>query len=315
MAHKLYKVSVPGSLMLLGEHAVLVGKQAVVCAVNKRLEMQLKPNNTSLITISDTRLGDMVQSIDDIQVISPFKFVLSAILLFKDKIPSGFNLTINSEFSSVLGLGSSAAVTVATVAILGQWLHEKPLTKAQVFTLAKQVIQDVQGFGSGADLAASVFGGVLGYKIKPYRYCKLPLLPNLTAVYCGYKTPTVEVIKLVNAAKKLNPKHYERVFEAMHNCVQRAIAQIRQENWPELGRLFIEHHNLQCELGVSDDLLNILAHDLALQSEIFGAKISGSGLGDCVIGLGELPRQIFSNINGVQQFPIVIEQQGLVYVY
>lgn len=315
MAHKSYKVSVPGSLMLLGEHAVLVGKQAVVCAVNKRLEMQLIPNNSAQITISDTRLGTIVQSLDNLHIAEPFNFVLSAILLFKHKIQSGFNLEINSEFSSVLGLGSSAAVTVATIAILGQWLHAKPLTNAQVFTLAKQVMLDVQGFGSGADLAASIYGGVLGYKIKPYKYCKLPMIPNLTVVYCGYKTPTVEVIKIVNASKQLQPQRYEGIFTAMHNCVQRAMNVIRQSNWSQLGSLFMQHHALQCELGVSDDLLNTLVHDLALQPEIFGAKISGSGLGDCVIGVGELPRQIFTAKNGVQQFPIVVEEQGLVYVY
>lgn len=312
-AHKLYRVSVPGSMMLFGEHAVLNGKQAVVAAVNKRLNVQLIPNNNKSITITDTRLGTITQPISAIEICEPFKFVLAAIQAFQNKLISGFTLQINSEFSSVLGLGSSAAVTVATIAVIGQWLHSAPLTAAQVFTLSKQVMLQVQGFGSGADLAASIYGGVLGYKIKPYKYCKLPFDATLTAIYCGYKTPTPQVIKLVNEAKQQQPDRYKQIFSKMHICSLRAIQALRRGDRQQLGKLFLLHHTLQQELGVSDSLLDFIVQQLSAQSEISGAKISGSGLGDCVIGLGELSSEIFSTIAGIQQFVIQIEPKGLVY--
>ena len=301
--------------MLLGEHAVLAGKQAVVCAVNKRLHMQLIPNASSQIVVRDARLGEVRQDLNELEVVAPFKFVFQAIASFKAKLPSGFTLNINSEFSSVLGLGSSAAVTVATIAVIGQWLYNKPFSNAQIFTLAKQVMLAIQHYGSGADLAASIYGGVLAYRINPYRYYKLPQLTTLTAVYCGYKTPTPEVIALVNKAQQLQPAHYEKIFTAMHACTVRAIHAIKSTNWQKLGKLLLQHHELQRALGVSDALLDFLVQELALQPEILGAKISGSGLGDCVIGLGELPKEIFSTINGIQQFVIKIEPDGLVYQY
>lgn len=317
MAHKSYKVSAPGSLMLMGEHAVLSGKHAIVCAISKRLNMQLTPVAGQEITITDTRLGSMVQNIHDLQIIAPFKFVLSVIALFKQQMPngftSGFNLDINSEFSSEIGFGSSAAVTVATVAVLGQWLHGKALTNAQIFTLARQAMLNVQMVGSGADLAASIFGGVLGYKTKPYKYCKLPIIPNLTAVYCGYKTPTAAVINIVNAAALQQPRVYASIFDTIDTCTQQAIVAIRKSNWDALGKLFAQHHGLQVALGVSDHLLNTLVHELSMQSEIYGAKISGSGLGDCVIGLGTASNEIFAQQNGVVQFLMAIDQQGLIY--
>src|SRR5690348_10870442 len=162
MAHAYYKVSVPGSLMLMGEHAVLQGKQAIVCAIDQRLTMELIPTAGDTITITDSRLGTLAQRIQDLQVQAPFKFVLQAILLFKDDLHTGFTLNINSDFSSTIGFGSSAAVTVATIAVLGQWL-KKELSNAQILSLAHAVILQLQGVGSGADIAASIHGGVIAY--------------------------------------------------------------------------------------------------------------------------------------------------------
>jgi mevalonate kinase len=313
MASQLYKVSVPGSMMLLGEHAVLVGKEAVVVAVDKRLHMELIPNSSNTITISDSRLGIMTQTISDLQIVAPYKFVCCAILEFKSVIKTGFTLNINSEFSSVIGLGSSAAATVATVAVLSQWLYGEPFTPDQVFMVAKKVILAVQGSGSGADLAASVFGGVINYTMQPCVYTRLPNIPSLTAVYCGYKKPTPEVIQIVTTAARSQPELFAALFAEINSIVQQAKLAIQQQNWHELGLLFNQHHELQKRLGVSDTLLNSIVEKLIAQNTIYGAKISGSGLGDCVIGLGALQQQIFAQQNGVVQFPVKIDLEGLIY--
>lgn len=298
--------------MLLGEHAVLAGKQAVVAAVDKRLNMELIPNASDLITITDTRLGVMTQNINDLQVVAPYKFVCCAILEFRSDIKTGFNLNINSEFSSVIGLGSSAAVTVATVAILSKWLHSTPYTVDQIFTVAKKIMLEVQGSGSGADIAASIFGGVINYAMQPRMYNSLSMIPNLTAVYCGYKKSTPEVIQIVTTAAQQQPELFSEIFTEINAIVEKAKIAIQKQNWHELGVLFNEHHELQIRLGVSDTLLNNIASKLRDQDTIYGAKISGSGLGDCVIGLGELQQQIFAQ-QGVVQFPVKIDLQGLIY--
>lgn len=326
MALELYKVSVPGSLMLMGEHAVLQGKQALVCAVNQRLEMQLTPSATKQVVISDTRLGTLTQNLSALQVQDPFKFVLKAILEFKQQIPSGFTLNISSEFSSVIGFGSSAAVTVATIAVLGKWLNI-PLSQGRVFELARKVILELQGAGSGADVAASVYGGVLAYEIYKTNDCTGPtgaatgrtrslvqsLFPTLTAIYCGYKVPTPEVIMILKKSYQEQPERFDIIFQAMHDCVLQATVAIQQADWLLLGSLFSQHHKLQAELGTSDNVLDKLAQLLENHPQIHGAKISGAGLGDCVIGLGSVSEQLVSANDGMQQFQVNIDQQGLTY--
>lgn len=306
--------------MLLGEHAVLAGKPALVCAVNKRLRVTLTPDNSTRIRISDTKLGELEQELERLEIQAPFKFVLSAIMLFKNKITTGFSLEITADFSSVMGLGSSAAVTAATVAVLSKWLDQEELAAEKLFMLAKQAILQVQQVGSGADLAASVFGGVICYQVEPLQFIPLPLIPDLTAVYSGAKKPTTEVIAIVQAAKQQQPQVFASIFQAMHECVKQALIAIRTGNWPALGQLFMHHQGLQSALGTSNILLDTLISQLAERTEIFGAKISGSGLGDCVIGLGSLQQQVFPVDNaqqqlGVQQMAIKIDQQGLVYDY
>lgn len=311
MVPELYKVSVPGSMMLMGEHAVLHGHQAIVCAVQQRLRIQLIPNASQEICISDTRLGTMKFSLDSIEIQPPFKFVIAAILLFKAQLPHGFELQIESEFSSVLGLGSSAAVTIATLAVLNQWLNSIPLSNEVLLRLAKQVLLRVQGRGSGADLAASLYGGVIAYKLDAVD--QLPIIPNLTAIYCGYKTPTPQVIALIEQAQAAAPQKFAAIFAAMHKCALEAINAIKAADWAKLGTLFTQHHALQGDLGTSNELLEELVQKLKQHNGIYGAKISGAGLGDCVIGLGTASNQLVTAENGIQQFPINIDAKGLIY--
>ena len=318
MALKSYSASAPGSLMLFGEHAVLAGKPAIVCAIDKRLSVKLIPNTSTKLRIIDSKLGILEQELSAIQIQAPFTFVLSAISMLQDKIPSGFSLEINSNFSSTIGFGSSAAVTAATVAVLMNWLNGEPMPPKKLFVLAKQAIINVQGVGSGADLVASIYGGVLSYQLAPCKIIPLSIIPDLTAVYCGYKKPTKEVIAIVAKAKEQQPEVYAGIFNAMHTCVKRAIKAIKTGDWQALGLLFKQHHSLQNALGTSDNILESLIAQLQTQPEILGAKISGSGLGDCVIGLGTLNRQVFPyNLDqkqqGILQFPISVSEQGLLY--
>merc|ERR1711865_1201575 len=71
-----------------------------------------------------------------------------------------------------LGLGSSAAVTVATLGLLHELTNQEataPLLKSKVrlHTAALKLTRQLQGRGSGADLAASLHGGLLGYQLPP----------------------------------------------------------------------------------------------------------------------------------------------------
>lgn len=284
MVSKTYQAEIPGSIMLCGEHAVLRGSLAIASAVDKHITVTLTPRADKTIKINSYLLGDHELQISDIAIKEPFQFVLTAIASYSNKLSCGFDLEIASEFSDQLGLGSSAAVTVATISVIEQWLHKQP-EQMQLFKLAKKVVQKAQGIGSGTDIVASVFGGTVAYKMKPLYIEKLAHNPPLIIVYSGSKTPTVEVIKVVTALEKKYPKTFKNIFAAINSCAEKAITAINNKDWPKLGELMNIHQGLQDAMGTNNETLSRLIFELRQQPDICGAKISGAGLGDCVIGI------------------------------
>ena len=296
MAYGSFKVSAPGKLMILGEHAVLHGSQALVCAVNKRLRVSCKPGSDGKITIQSD-LGEYTSDLRDIKISAPFHFVLATIKRFQHELSAGFKLTIESEFPDDIGLGSSAAVTVATTAVL-HILLDKPHSLQTIFDDSISIIREVQATGSGADVAASVFGGVIAYRFRPLEIIRLDAVFPLTVVNSGKKTPTTQVIGQVSSLRNKFPKLCDSIYEAMDKSCSMAINFIKNENWGGIGELFNINQGLMDALGVCDIALAQIVYELRQDPGIMGAKISGSGLGDCVIGLGSLRMRNFP-------FPII----------
>ncbi len=311
-----YSASAPGSIMLLGEHAVLRYNEAIVCAIDKRITITLYPRKDRQIIIRSNDFEEFITTIDNLKIQAPYEYVLGALLSFQQRLKTGIVIEIISNFSSKVGFGSSAAVTVAMVAVLAKWLDlswEKP----DIFNKAKQIMLSVQGAGSGADLAASIYGGVTHYIREPFAVTPLPIIADLIAVYSGSKLPTKEVLAIVAKENNLYEEIYDNIFRGITLCVKQAVATIQQQDLERLGRLFSISQGFMVALGVSNVLLDTLVWQLKEFGAI-GAKISGSGLGDCVIGLGTIPDGCFPANDlqiamGIKQLPIKVTPTGLLY--
>jgi len=288
-----YKASVPGSLMLFGEHAVLHNKQAIALAVNYYIKVSLAPCSDSNIRITSSMFDDHKVALDKFKITKPYDYVLIAIKQYFKKIKCGFALNIDSDFSADIGFGSSAAVTVATLKVLSLWLDQKPVDKMELYKKAVKVVRLVQGFGSGADVAASVFGGVIAYKMQPISIKKIANSLPLVAVYSGSKLATKKVVAKVRQSRKRFPKVFFELYNAIDSCSKEAIRAIKNKNYLRLGELMNIHQGLQDALGVNNKILSELIFSLRAKKTIYGAKISGSGLGDCVIALGKINKNSF----------------------
>jgi mevalonate kinase len=306
---KLYKVSVPGSLMLFGEHAVLRGKQAVVAAINHYIHVELAPRSDRNIRIVSSEFGEHNITLDEFIITKPYDYVLTAIKQYLNKINSGFLLRIKSDFPADIGFGSSAAVTVATLGVLAIWLQGKAPDLMKLYKQAASVVCFVHGVGSGADVAASVFGGVIAYKTKPLRIQRLNADLPLFAVYSGWKIPTFKVIAAVEKKRAQFPTIFAELYVAIERCTKAAIVAIKKNDLARLGMLMNIHQGLQDALGVNNATLAKLIFALRATPNIYGAKISGAGMGDCVIGLGKImPRKL-----GKKQIVVAISDAGFTY--
>lgn len=170
----------PGKLFVAGEYAVVEpGGSAIVIAVDRYVNVALEPREDGG-TVSSEQYGrrplswhrdtsGVVLESDD----RPIDHVVSAIRTVEslvadlDLTPRFHALTITSELDDVsgrkYGLGSSAAVTVATVRVLDEF-YGIGLSDTEVFKVALLATIDVAPTSSGGDLAASCFGGWIHYR-------------------------------------------------------------------------------------------------------------------------------------------------------
>lgn len=276
--------------MLLGEHAVLHGRRALVCAINKRITVSVSRCPGKAVRIFSA-LGNYESPLGVLDDHPDFRFVIDAVRQYP--LEQGIELKIESEFSSDIGFGSSAAVTVATHAVLMQMarravpavcgrLGKASLPLEDIFKCSLATIHRVQGRGSGADVAASVFGGVVAYRADPLEINPLKISFPLTAVYSGSKMKTAKVIALVKMARAADPGRFEQIFDEMDVSVGNVISDSSM-----IGNMLIRNQLLMEELGLCNAALADIIQ--VFKNERVPAKISGSGLGDCAIGLGDFP--------------------------
>jgi mevalonate kinase len=165
-------------------------------------------------------------------------------------------------------------------------LGGEALSPDELHRVALDVIRGVQGLGSGADAAAAVYGGIVCYRADPIEFDPIPQGFPVSLIYSGSKTPTPDVVRRVEAQRLQDPDRFSAIFDAMDQSIDEATAAIRREDWPGLGRVLSRNQEYMARMGVSNDALNDILERLEADPGVHGAKISGSGLGDCVLAVG-----------------------------
>ncbi len=304
--------SAPGSLVLLGEHAVLDGHPALVMAHAKRLSVTLTLGGKGRWVQSD-RYGDV--NLDSANIPPHFAFVHHICQL--SPLLGPFTLQIFSEFEGTWGLGSSGALIVATLGAFwkaqnsSEWLQEE--IRHSLLKHGKQILQQVQGLGSGADLAASLWGGVQFYDPQQNVCRSLPKNIPLVAVYSGKKRKTQEVVPYVRERIRPFPSVCTTLFQTSRQLVLAGEKALQARDYDQFGVLCNISQGLMESLGVNTPVLQDLIDQLRSSSGIKGAKISGAGMGDCVMGVGALTSSEMQSFAPYPVFPIETATEGLVF--
>jgi len=183
--------SAPGKLVLLGEYAVLEGAPALAVAVDRRARVRVRPRADGQITVHAPQLDAAAASarIDahgrlQWQCADALAHRLQLVAKIWDGLAqeglltglySGCELEIDTAGFVLetpagrrkLGLGSSAALTVALASALARAAGHAALLADRSAWLARLVRMhsDWQhGQGSGVDIAASLVGGAITYR-------------------------------------------------------------------------------------------------------------------------------------------------------
>lgn len=187
------QASAPGKLYIAGEYAVVDGSAAIVAAVNRYVTVKVDDENLPTLSPESRKYYGVIVSEKEnykpifwtrssngsIEILGDEKYayVLAAMRVIDSYASECFapnmdhksyNLHISSELDDAksgrkYGLGSSAAITVATVRALCKWYGLKP----DVSTICKLSLiasSMVKKSGSGGDVAASSCGGWILYR-------------------------------------------------------------------------------------------------------------------------------------------------------
>jgi mevalonate kinase len=295
--NKRVEISAPGKLMLFGEHAVIYDRPCIVTAVDQRMRVSAELTGRKFIRIEAPDVGvkgytEKIGSAAKSGLPRGARFTGTAVRNFFDryKIGSGVMIRTKSEFSSEFGFGSSSAVTAAVLKACSE-LFGIEISNKELFELSYKTVLDVQGLGSGFDLAAAIWGGTIyfksgGVEIAPLNVNHLPL----TVGYTGIKADTPTLVRHVADFYARDENLAGRIFDAMSEIVERARVSLSELDLENLGYLMNINQGLLDSLGVNNLELSKLIYG-ARQAGALGAKLSGAGGGDCMIALSPDPHK------------------------
>ena len=255
--------SAPGKTILFGEHSVVYDEPAIAGAVNKRAVVSLRKSENKYSTLKsndlgfevrmDTRRGTYTLIRGKPGII---RYILNAMGKFHDHSPIDMDLSLNLPIGS--GLGSSAAVTVATIAALHHF-HGVEFNKETLAHEAHGVEEDVQGIASPLDTLISTYGGL---------------------IYLSRE----KMVKNVKTLKENYPELVDPIISTMGKIANEARVAIIKNDVDRMAELMNLNQGLLDSLGVNTFELSRMIYT-ARDNGALASKITGSGGGGSIISL------------------------------
>lgn len=270
--------SAPGKIYLFGEHAVVYGEPAIACAVELRTRVSAKRSDGIAISsaIGNTGLDYEVHP-----------YVSSAI---KKLDSPDVEIEITSDIPVGSGLGSSAAVTIATLAALNIEFR-LGYKKEELAGMGHEIEKEVQGAASPTDTFVSTFGGVV----------EIPSRKRLNLLECGIvigntnkgasPKKTAKLVKQVAQLKEEYPEMINPIIKAIGSFAEKGRNLVSKKDYTSLGKLMNVNHGLLDALGVCTQELSSLVY-AARSAGAYGAKLTGAGGGGCMVALTDSPREV-----------------------
>ncbi|NVM52981.1 MAG: mevalonate kinase [Candidatus Helarchaeota archaeon] len=274
---------------MTGEHAVVYDAAAVVIAIDLRAltKIQAKSDSSFTFYLKDYNFKETISDISQNpknNQITPIWQIIKTIYN-RYHLTSGLNIEVWSDIPIGVGLGSSAAITVATTAALNS-LFDLKLGLDAISSIAYEGEKITHGTPSGIDNSISTYGGAILFKKGKISHIEIPYEFPLLIVNSGISRSTKVQVENVRNLYKAYPSIFKHVFQAINAISVKAENTLRFPNIKKLGDLLTYNQQLLQVLGVSrrelDDLIEILISNGAL-----GAKLTGAGGGGCLIALFE----------------------------
>ena len=279
------KASAPGKIILFGEHFVVYGNKAILCAINKRITVTAEKTRDNKISIKSS-IGNLISEpkmpINKIDApLRPFYF-LADMMIRKHDEKSGLQITVDSEIPLGVGLGSSSSCCVASAAAISGIFEKK--SREEILEMAIEAEKTIFPNTSGADCTVCLYGGLIQYD-KKNGHSKIDSEPNFHLVIANSKIEhsTKEVVSNVKQFKEKNEDEFSRICSQENDLVEDVLLCLKNNDLKCIGRHLIQNQEYLETIGVSNEKLRSMIEIATKYS--FGAKITGAGGGGCIFAL------------------------------
>lgn len=222
-------VSVPGKVHLMGEHAVVYGKPALLAAIDLRLSVSIESSNKFEI-ISSEPTDHALYAVD---------YLLDQFKISKNPL---VKISIDSEIPAGYHLGSSAAVAVGITGAV-MYYFKKLWNPIRINELAYEIEKKQHGNPSGGDNTTVTVGGFVWFR-KELEFLKsiwqLPFKPHASLdhfflINTGRpKESTGEMVALVKENMQKNPEEMKKHLDNNEQQVKRVTVALKEGNETEL---------------------------------------------------------------------------------
>ncbi len=261
----------PGKVVISGAYAVLEGAPAIVSAVSRYVLADASRRSDLLTPEVHAAIGDRP---------APW-----------------FDASALREAGKKLGLGSSAAILVASLGAL-ELAARAPIDDAElvaaVLSRALSAHATAQAGGSGIDVAASAHGGTLICQRKgellEVRRADLPGALCVEVWAAGQPASTPELRRRVSLLAERDPFSYRLIMDAQASASERAAEALAQGDGAGLITALADQRDALGRLGSAAGAPIVTAEvaELDAQARKEGATVlpAGAGGGDVALFVG-----------------------------
>ncbi len=284
---------VPGKCILFGEHAVVYGFPSISMAIPLNSTCIVEENKLNSIELNFKTINKKYEGSNLVDIEQKIPSNYSQFILGLNSLGNKFDIEIKDiriELSSDIipnaGLGSSASTSIALISAVSEF-YGLNLKKADIFNFALEMEKITHGNPSGIDHTTCLYGNILFYqKGKPFHIVYPPDDFQVLITYTNQEHDTKEVISNVKRLKDEKSHLFDSIVDKIGFYTEIAELELVSGNYEEVGKLMNFNQDLLSQLNVSNETIDKI-NEIALKNGAYGSKLTGAGLGGCVITLGE----------------------------
>lgn len=283
-------------IILMGEHSVVYNQPAIALPIPK-IELKIKINEIDAGQLLNSKyyIGPIQKVPNDLLGI---KNLVNTILTNINKTDEAFEMTIDSDIPSERGMGSSAATSIAIIRALYNYFDTN-ISKKELLKLSDVEETITHGNPSGLDSATTGADNPVWFiRNNTLEEINFNLNATLVIADSGIKGRTDIAINYVKQQLINDNKRTQKSINKIGNLVTKARQDIENNNPEELGILMSENQKELKNLKISNSKIDELV-EIANINGSLGTKLTGSGLGGCIIALARNDNEAESIANAL----------------